>query len=140
MASTTYTVFANDVALEGTKSKKATAVELAKTVRADQRVAVRVETSTGTVVFEQAAPKTIKMSPQYTRTVELPEGFRVPAGFRVAYTRNRKGIAIAHNAETGEYRVINAKGHALAKNLETTRAAGAFCKTVEAPAKETVDA
>lgn len=139
MASTTYVIKAGGESI-ATKNKKATAVELAKATRNEQRVAVSVETGNGNVVFEQAAPKTIKMSPRYTRTVELPEGFRVPDGFRVAYDRRRKNIAIVHNAETGEYRVIDAKGKALAKGLVTTREAGAFCKTVPLPEKETASA
>ncbi len=139
MATTPYIVKAGDEVV-GTKSKKATAVELARTTLKELRVPVSVETSTGTVVFEQKVRKQQVKTPRYSRTVSLPEGFRTPAGFRVAYDRRRKGIYIAHNAETGEYRVLDSKGKALASKLETTRAAGAFCKTVPLPAKETVDA
>jgi hypothetical protein len=135
MATTTYTVFVNDVALEGTKSKKATAVDLARAERKAQGADVRVETNAGTVVFEAKAPKKIKMSPRYTRVVELPEDAKLPEGARVAYIRARKNLAILHDAETGEYAVHDfVKGETLASELETTREAGAFCKTVPVPA------
>ena len=139
MATTTYNVFAGDDNV-GTKSKKATAIEFAKAKLAELRVPVRVETSTGNVVFEQKVRKQQIKTPRYSRTVTLPEGTRVPDGFRVAYDRRRKGIFIVHNAETGEYRVVNGKGKALAKGLTTTREAGAFCKTVPLPEKELASA
>lgn len=139
--STTYTVFVNDKALEGNKVKKATAVDLARTERKAQNAAVRVETNNGKVVFEMPAPKKIKMSPQYTRVVDLPEGVKIPKGKRVAYDRARKNLAILHDEKTREYSVWDFKQNKiLADGLETTRAAGAFCKTVPAPVKESVDA
>lgn len=135
---TTYTVFVNDKALEGTKSKKATAVDLARAARKEQNAAVRVETSAGTVVFEQAAPKKIKMSPRYTRVVPLPEGVEVPDGKRVAYAYNRRGGAILHDAETGEYSILITKGEKagteLPETFETTRAAGDAMRSVKVDA------
>jgi hypothetical protein len=144
MATTKYVVITvnaegEETALEGTKSKRATAVELARETRAAERVGVRVETEAGKVVFEQAAPKKIKMSPRYTRVQDLPEGAVIPEGHRVAYNRARKNLAITHDpsAEETPYAVVNfVTGEVLART-ETTREAGAFCKTVPVPAKET---
>lgn len=134
--STSYTIFVDGKALEGTKSKKATAVDLARAERKAQNAAVKVETNTGTVVFEMPAPKKIKMSPQYTRTVDLPEGAKIPKGKRVAYTRARKNLALLHDEKSGEYSVFDfVKSQTLVDGLETTRAAGAFCKTVPVPPK-----
>lgn len=128
-SSTKYTVFVNDVALEGTKSKRQTAVDLARAERKAQNAAVRVETDKGTVVFEMPAPKKIKMSPQYTRVVDLPEGVKVPEGKRVAYFRPRRNGAILHDAETGEYSILNVTtGEELDEVFETTRDAGARLK------------
>ena len=137
---TAYTVFVNDEALEGKPvAKKAKAVELAEAeAKRDKRANVQVRTQTGTVVHEIKGRKTIKMSPAYTRVVDLPEGAKIPEGMRVAYTRKRKNLAIVHDfdAENGPYQVVNfATGEVLAEELETTRDAGAFCKTVPAPKK-----
>src|SRR6476619_3401634 len=106
MATTTYTIFTpdtegNETAI-GTKSKKATAVEVARAHRKDTGEGVRVRTQTGNEVFEQLAKKAIKMSPKYTRTVELPEGFEVPEGMRACYVRPRRNGVILHDAEAGE--------------------------------------
>lgn len=120
---TKYTVFVNDVALEGTKSKKQTAVDLARAERKAQQAAVRVETQAGNVVFEMPAPKKIKMSPQYTRVVDLPEGVEVPDGKRVAYFRPRRNGAILHDGEV--YTILNVTtGEELDEVFETTRDAG----------------
>lgn len=136
---TAYTVFVNDEALEGTFSKKAKAVEAAEAAaKADKRANVQVRTAAGNVSHEIKGQKRIKMSPAYTRVVDLPEGAKIPEGMRVAYTRNRKKLAIVHEftAEEGPYMVVNFEtGAVLARELETTRDAGAFCKTVPAPAK-----
>lgn len=140
---TKYTVLVNDEAQEKTFSKKALAVETARQLRKEQNAAVRVETQAGNVVFEQAAPKKIKMSPRYTRVVNLPADAKIPDGMRVAYTRNRKNLAITHDfdAPEGPYNVVNfLTGEVLATEIQTTRDAGAFCKTVPAPVKEKADA
>lgn len=124
MATTTYTIVAGEFTV-GTRSNKAKAIELAVAHRDAEKVAVQVVTSKGTVVFEQAAPKKIKMSPKYTRTVELPEGVSVPEGMRVAYFRPRRGAAVLHDAESGDYRILDTKtGKLRGPVFETTRAAG----------------
>ena len=138
MASTTYEIFAGGES-KGTKSKKATAVEFARELRDELKVAVEVKTSTGNTVFELAAPKKIKMSPRYTRTVELPEGVAVPAGQRVAYFRPRVGLALLHDpaaAEGKQYSFLNTKtGKVLKQRFATTREAGQAFVTVAKEAK-----
>jgi hypothetical protein len=133
---TKYSVLVNDTALEGTFAKKAKAIEAAETAaKGDKRANVRVETGTGTVVHEITGVKRIRMSAPYTRVVDLPEDAKIPAGMRVAYTRNRKGLAIVHdfNEPEGPYQVVNyVTGEVLATELPTTRDSGAFCKTVNA--------
>jgi hypothetical protein len=143
MATTKYRVITvnaegKEKALEGTKSKRATAVELARETRAQERVGVRVETEAGKVVFEMAAPKKIKMSPRYTRVQELPEGAIIPEGHRVAYNRARKNLAITHDANATDelpYAVVRFTDGEVLERTATTREAGAFCKTVPVPAK-----
>jgi hypothetical protein len=136
---TAYTVFVNDEALEGTFSKKAKAVEAAESAaKSDKRANVQVRTGAGNVVHDIKGAKKIRMSAPYTRVVNLPEGAKIPEGVRVAYTRNRKGLAIVHDfgMEDGPYQVVNfVTGEVLASELETTRDAGQFCKTVKVPAK-----
>jgi hypothetical protein len=141
MASTTYTVFAGDVAQEKTFSKKDKAIEAAETLRKELKVSVRVETGAGTEVFASKARKAQVKTVPYTRTVELPEGFIVPEGLRPAYTRARKNLVILHDPNGGEegegaYSVHNgATGETLISGLATTRDSGAFCKTVPLPEK-----
>lgn len=134
MASTKYTVFVNDVELEGSFSKKDKGIAAAEAAaKADKRAHVELRTASGTTVHEIKGVKTIKMSPPYTRVVNLPEGVVIPEGVRVAYTRNRKNLAIVHDfgMEDGPYQVVRyTDGEVLASELETTRDAGAFCKTV----------
>ena len=140
--STTYHIFS--LAADGTesevatKSKKATAVDAARELRKSENVGVAVRTGAGNEVFAMPAPKKIKMSPQYTRTVDLPADVKIPEGTRVAYIRARKNLAIVHDpsATEGPYSVVNfVTGEVLASELETTRESGAFCKTVAAPEK-----
>lgn len=134
MATTTYHIFSldaegNEVSEIGHKSKKATAVDAARAHRKESGEGVRVKTNAGTTVFEQNAKKTIKMSPRYTRVVELPEGVQAPNGLRVAYVRPRRNGAVLHDAEAQEYRILNlATGEVLDEVFETTRDAGAFLK------------
>lgn len=138
-ASTKYTVLVNDEALEGSFTKKAKAVEAAETAaKANKRAHVTVQTGAGNVVHEIKGVKTIRMSPAYTRVVDLPEGAIIPSEMRVAYIRARKSLAIAHHftAPEGPYAVVRwTDGKVLAEGLPTTRSAGAFCKTVEQPVK-----
>lgn len=134
MATTTYHVFAldadgNETQEIGTKSKKATAVEAARDFRRESGEGVVVKTNAGTEVFKQLAKKHIKMSPKYTRVVELPEGFEVPEGMRAAYVRPRRNGVILHDAETGEYRIQKLDtGELLDEVFEVTREAGARLK------------
>lgn len=139
--STSYTVknAQGEVVKEGI-SKKAKAVELAQEQRDATRQTHTVETSAGNVVEEIKGVRPMKRTPQYSRTVELPEGFSMPEGLRAAYTRGRKNLVIAHDPNAGEdegaYSVINYQtGVVLADGLLTTRESGAFCKTVELPEK-----
>lgn len=134
MATTTYHIFnldaeGNELKELGTKSKKATAVEAARAHRKETGEGVRVKTNAGTVVHEQLAKKQIKMSPKYTRTVELPEGFQVPEGMRPAYVRPRRNGVILHDAENGVYRIQKLDtGELLDDEFEVTREAGARLK------------
>lgn len=139
MASTKYTVNVNDVELEGSFSKKAKAVEAAEAAaKGDKRAHVTVTTGAGTVVHEIKGVKRIRMSAPYTRVVELPEGAIIPNEMRVAYTRNRKSLAIVHRFDEpeGPYMVVRyTTGEVLGRELPTTRSAGALCKTLEKPAE-----
>jgi hypothetical protein len=133
---TKYDVIVNGETV-ATKGKKAVAIELARTERKTNLADVKVVTTAGTVVFELAAPKKIKMSKPFTRVVAVPEGVVLPGDeWRPAYDRSRKNLFILHNSETGEYAVFNfVTQEFLAEELATTREAGAFCKTVPVPAK-----
>lgn len=125
--STKYTITAGDVT--EVKSKRSAADARALELRDELKVAVSVTTDKGTVVFEKAAPKKIKMSPRFTRVVELSDEVAVPEGKRVAYKFPRKGLAVLHDAsaEKGEqYSLLNLKdGSELEDRFPTTRAAGA---------------
>lgn len=133
---TQYSILVNGETLEQTFTKKAKAVEAAvAAAKADKRANVTVQTGAGNVVHEIKGAKKIRMSAPYTRVVNLPEGAVIPEGVRVAYTRNRKNLAIVHDfgMEDGPYQVVRfTDGEVLASELETTRDAGAFCKTVKA--------
>lgn len=118
--STKYTINAGTT----TFSKKAVAIDAALAIRNDERIDVVVTTDKGTVVFEAKAPKKIRMSKPYTRVVDLPADFEAPEGFRVCYTRPRKGLAVLHNFDE-DYRILNLKtGKILPEIYPTTRAAG----------------
>lgn len=129
MATTTYHIFKQTVEGEvevATKSKRATAIELATAIRRDEKVGTRVATGAGTVVFEAKARKPQKKTKPYTRVVGLPEGFEVPEGKRVAYLRTQKGAAILHDAEEQLYTVFSyVEGKELA-TFDTTRQCGRF--------------
>jgi hypothetical protein len=136
MAATQYTIVAiNAEGVEtelGHKSKKATAADVARAHRKDTGEAVEVRTGTGNVVFSQAAKKAIKMSPRYTRVVELPEGVAAPDGLRVAYVRPRRGFAVLHDADAAEGEayalLVLATGELLDDRFATTRDAGSRMK------------
>jgi hypothetical protein len=128
MASTTYTILAEVDGVESVSTagitKKAKAVELATELRNESKVSVKVQTSSGTVVFELKAPKKIKMSKPYTRVAQLPEGVEVPEGFRVAYFRPRRKVAVLHDIHEG-YRLFRTATSELSEEVyETTRDAG----------------
>lgn len=123
MANTTYTIIAGGES-KGTKSKKTQAVALATELRNELKVDVQVQTGAGTVVFELKAPKKIKMSKPYTRVVSLPEGVEVPDGFRVAYFRPRRKVAVLHDIHEG-YRLLSTATGELSEDVyETTRDCG----------------
>lgn len=137
MATTTYDVIAINAEGESvftTVTKKQTAVDAAKELRNDEGVAVRVVTSSGKVVFEQAAPKKIKMSPAYTRVVAVPsEVVETINGQRVAYKRARLGFALLDANVTGQpngtYTAWDLKRSEAVEDLEpmTTRDFGRWC-------------
>lgn len=129
MATTTYAITAQNDEGEfdviATKSKKATAIAFAQEFRADNKVTTRVTTSAGTLVFEQKARKPQKRTKPYTRVVDLPEGFVVPKGKRVAYTRLRKGCAILHDFDE-QYWVYDLATSDVLASFGTTRQCGRF--------------
>ncbi len=120
-------------------TKKAKAVEAARTLRDENAVSVTVvSVATGNVVFEQAAPKKIKMSAPYTREVDPGDQIN---GKRVAYLRKRVGFALLDankiEGENGVYSIYDlTRGIELdAETVEvrTTRDAGRWFAD-EAPA------
>lgn len=119
-----------------TKSKKSDAVALAEKGRQDTRRTHTVRTDKGTEVFVVKGVRPMRITPAYTRVVDLPEDFEVPEGKRVAYTRSRKGIALLHDAEAGEYSLFNyVTGETVLEGLTTSRAAGAAVKALPVLAK-----
>jgi hypothetical protein len=138
MATTEYTVstidaegVATPVKTEKPITKKAKAVELAEAKRDETKLAVQVTTQTGTVVFEQAAPRKINMIKPFTRVVELPEGTVVPEGMRAAYPRFRKGLVLLHDpsdAETPYVFMVVHSSELLHERFATSRDAGQAVK------------
>jgi hypothetical protein len=117
----------------GTKSKKSDAIALADAGRASSRRTHTVRTDKGTEVYVVKGVRPMKITPAYTRTVELPADFEAPEGTRVAYTRSRKGVALLHVEETGEYALFNyVTGTMVEEGLPTTRAAGKAVKALPA--------
>lgn len=147
-ATTKYEIFATDaegvVTGLGIKSKKATAVDVARAHRQETGEGVVVKTQNGTEVFALDAKKTIKMSPRYTRVVDLPEGVEVPEGFVARYVRPRRGLAVLHEvgaAKDAQYALlVLATNELLEDRFPTTRDAGARMREgVVLPAPVTVD-
>lgn len=134
MATTVYHIIAldaegNETTPLDTKSKKATAVEVARAFRKESGEGVVVKTDAGTEVFKQLAKKHIKMSPKYTRVVDLPEGFEIPEGMRPCYVRPRRNGVILHDPESGEYHIQKLDtGELLDETFPVTREAGARLK------------
>ncbi len=111
------------------KSKKSDAIAFAEAGRKETRRTHTVRTEKGTEVFVVKGVRPMKITPAYTRTVDLPADFVIPEGKRVAYTRSRKGIALLHDAESGEYSLHNyVTGETVLEGLTTSRAAGAAVK------------
>lgn len=142
--STSYTVQAvngDEVTDIATKSVKAKAIELATAHRDENKVGVRVVTQSGTVVHEAAAPKKIKMSPRFTRVVELPENVEIPEGFVARYVRPRAagGLVVLHEQGEGiekPYALLSLKtGKVRGSRFATTRQAGAEMSRLAADAK-----
>ena len=129
MATTTYAISVQNVEGEfdviASKSKKSTAIDLATATRNERKATTRVVTSAGTLVFEMKARKPQRKTVPYTRTVELPEGFTVPEGKRVAYTRSRKGCAILHDFDE-QYWVYDLNTNEILASFGTTRQCGRF--------------
>lgn len=108
-----------------TRSDKTKAITVAQALRAERKATTQVHTSAGTLVFEQKARKPQRKTRPYTRVVELPEGFVVPEGKRVAYTRLRKGAAILHDFEE-QYWVYDLNTSEVLASFSTTRQCGRF--------------
>jgi hypothetical protein len=116
-----------------TKSKKSDAITVAQAGRKETRRTHVVRTDKGTEVHVEKGVRPMKITPAYTRTVELPADFEAPEGTRVAYTRSRKGVALLHVEETGEYALFNyVTGTMVEEGLPTTRAAGKAVKALPA--------
>ena len=120
-----FTIWAEGATEANSSAKtKADALAAAETLRTKERVAVEVRNSKGNVTAQLDAPKRIKMSKPFTRTVPVPEGVTVPDGFRFAYSRPRRGVAVVHSPEQG-YRLLNLGNSKLRKGShKTSRAAG----------------
>lgn len=137
MATTTYTVrnAEGNVVAEGV-SKKAKAIELAVQSKKTSRKTHTVETSSGTVVHTEKGVRGMKITPRYSRTVELPEGFELPEGARPAYLRSRHdALIVALDGDEGTtydvYRLST--GELEAEGFDKTREAGAHVLTMEKP-------
>lgn len=98
-----------------TKSKKATAIEIAERLRGLDRVNARVETDKGTVVFEIAAPsgkrvirnKTAPWTRVDERQPELPKGVKLPKGYELTYLTPRNRVAVTRHPENLDYLVVD---------------------------------
>lgn len=105
---TTYEIIRNDEVI-GSKSKKAQAVEAAQAFHAeDPSQEVTVRTSAGTVV-ETIAARGKHASP-WTRTEDFDLELDVPAGYTVAYKRNRVGALVARADDKSGWIVITEDG------------------------------
>lgn len=107
--STTYLVLVDGEQV-ATKSKKASAIEVAEGLRAERPdAAIEVQTDKGTVVH------TVKMkgthAKPWTRT-ETHDGIEVevPAGYEVAYTRKRVGAVVARATDKSGWLVLTESG------------------------------
>lgn len=129
MATTTYIVsklVEGEFVAVDTKSKKATALDVAQTIRSDEKVTVRVVTGAGTEVLLLKARKPQKKTKPYTRVIDLPEDFKIPASERPAYDRSRKGCVITHEHDEQIYRVRALNGARILGVFSTTRQCGRF--------------
>lgn len=132
---TTYSIIAND-AIIATATKKSKAIAAAQAHRDAEGVETSVVTSAGNVVHVVPAPRKIKMSKPYTRTVVVDaDTAELINGKRVAYKRTRVGFALL-DASKGEYTIfdlVNGKELDQTVEVRTTREAGRFFAD-EAPA------
>jgi hypothetical protein len=145
MATTKYTIFVNDTAVDGsTKATKATVVAAADTLRKKgEKGAIDVRTGAGTVVHSLKAVKArivTKHTKPYTKVLaDLPKEIAalVPAGYVAAYERPRNDALVLRNegAEDDErYAVARRSTGEFVGFAPTTRAAGQIMKGMKVPA------
>lgn len=125
--------------LIGSKAKKADAITLAETDRAENRRTTIVRTHTGTEVHTVAGVRPMASTPRFSKVVEMPEGVEVPEGARPAYLRLRHdAVIVSFDGEDVDpekrYGVVRVStGKLQAKRFKRTRDAGAFVLTLESP-------
>lgn len=99
-----------------TRSNKAKAITNAQAINASEKVAVRVQTTAGTVVMEAKAPKsrvitvhTPRWSRVETRVPDLGDGVEIPEDYEVAYVRRRSAsLVLRRQGAKGDYLVMDA--------------------------------
>lgn len=131
---TKYLVLNADSEQVAEKSDKKAAIKIAVEQREATRKTHRVVTSAGTEVHVEKGVRAMKRTPRYTRTVELPEGFKLPEGARPAYLRKRHDSVIVamHDDEGVSYDVYRLSSQErIGSGFALTREAGAFVLTVE---------
>lgn len=122
----------------GSKAKKADAITLAETDRAETRRTTIVRTHTGTEVHRVAGVRPMKSTPRFSKVVEMPEGVEVPEGARPAYLRlKHDAVIVAFDDEEDKdkrYGVVRVStGKLQARRFARTRDAGQFVLTLESP-------
>jgi colicin import membrane protein len=142
MSNSEYNVVINDETVE-TKSKKAQAIAAGEArFNEDKSVRVSIQTGAGTEVhaFEPQG----KHSKPWTRTEEHDLDLEVPAGYTVAYKRNRVGALVARADDKSNWIVITADGVTEVENTtqarEVTNELAAAYKTARAEAVEAAKA
>ena len=121
----------------GSKAKKGDAIALADADRASSRRTNIVRTHTGTVVHEVKGVRPMRITPRFSKLVEMPEGVEVPEGARPAYLRLKHDAVIVafDDAEKDDrYGVVRVStGKLLKQRFGKTRDAGQFVLTLESP-------
>lgn len=143
MSNTTYTVFADSVATDFTRSKKDKAVaEAVRLLKAKSAVKVEVRTQTDTVVFADKRRNVTKVTKPFTKVIELPEDLQnaVPEGYAPAYARYRNGAVVLRREvdieeDDSRYAVLSVAELKIVGYAETTRDAGAIMKEMGAVRK-----